>query len=1813
MDPVGPWSYTTYNRIPGAASGEFHHHLASAAAAAGGTAGLAAHHNASGVGVPSTTSQLLLQAHTTSLGATGGPFNPPPGFLSTAAGVTGYDAMLSPFFHPAANPKPAHYSTTSSGSSSSNINTQHRQVLVQAQNPAAVAAAAAAAAAAAVVIKQQPVESPDNIRDGYSVAAAAAAHQQALGTFFEQQQQQQQQQQTAAVSNGPPHTGATGAAAPGGPASGSWQGGNNQLPSPFGIMPHENVLPPSPSSNNPVVTSVSGGHPYEAFGAHYSNTMNHHHHQQQQQPLNTLGAKVGATSSPVAGRASSPAVTKVIGQPGGYFSPTANTGSSSSGPTVTTTSPYAVNESLATGTYPGLAGAATTQHHIPGAAASKSCSVPNDRRVGFSSSLLPTSGAAVSLAATTVTSSASSSSPSVATGVDFKYHPRAVPLASPSSSPSVSGPGVVQYSASPRGDGRHGEEKRRLHSPGPVTSFQQQHHHQQQQQPQLQHFLNHFTVPRPSANHSPPVAAQYGGQKGAAHRSEPSQVIVSQQPQSSPISYSLTDSQQQKHARSGGNSSNSSGHSAANSNSNSNNNAPLSQQQQQYQQQHASASLTYRSSSYNPHLGATGSHGLNPSAASGEYGRVSQGSAGEDSPGLPDATVAHPHHASYHMLAVAAAAAAAAAASHAATGGQCTPSLTSGLPPSSPAAGSTSSSSSGVSSDYSSGTVAGAPPPRKGSPSSSLSGYALYSAVNNGGQQQLYVIDQSMKGGGPGSGPGGGGFFLQHHHAQQQHQQIAYPSVITTRAAQQQTVPTAQHLQHQQQHIGQWNSAAAHEAAKTDPMQMVKNLQRPPMTMEPVAEKNIPPEPAPKPASKGSRASGAKGARSRRKKTDPATTSSPAKANATLNGTVGHEDARLPNSDRLLQVQNVASKTEHREPGAGESIQRWHYGGDGGSGGAGGAGANLPGRIFPGHHLATGSQSSLFSSSPHSLYYHHPSFHSLPGGSGPPLVPLTPSEIISGGPGPSTVGNLGTSSYTTLLSVSTTIANSEARRSEDERRVGSGVSDKVVVPDIEEELGFLSEHNGANNSLAGGGGEGAIHTSGKAVPNSSETSAAGGSGTGTTNNGCVSNALKKFNIPANMNKGFMGSYLKFLQGERDSSPPPTTRGGRKAIWSRPEGRSAPANKSTTSNAAAQVATTTGATTMPTTTTTAGSGTSSVKALPYGSNPSEPEHKLDVSTKNGGRVTGGGSNHSIPALQAKQANHDGTGQQQMYSSGAKDNRKRKYNAPSAVASRSQQDPLSTMPPQRRQTTSRKAKAKAILQQQQLLQPSTMEEPADFAHDSDSDPAWTPTDDKDDDDEEPIVEGSKKFAKKRTTAQTKEQPERARSNILSVAAAGAGIADYDYGSDEDDPSTVVLTQETVLSQHTLSIQHQQLQQQATMLHQAPAPLQHQQQQMINAQTQPILYGQQANNHIAVPDQYGMHHSQPQQSFNAPGTAMMASSISQTPTDEFQVGDFVVLRSDLVQNYPFIWRVDGKTLLQKYEAYDDPSGKTLHRNVSTYAAWNGESKKLYVKIPVRFRAHNATESVVEFMRNELPISPDESGGTGSDGSNGGAIDQQQQHFLDKSMDETKMYQDVFEVYIQTLISQALDANFLKEIFQEQDDYFLTRVKTIDNLTEDRRRRLIQLTPWSRNILTSIGTFPAYNIITEVHHHIHQLQPVCVACHQPGIAMRIVLQGQTYNAATLAPAAVDAASHYDKSFQLCSACSVRFELLHKICHQKYMMFVECAKRVNQQISHDSGKAATVILNELLADEHWLAMLFKEVRSIWAEIESLERQQCRF
>lgn len=56
-----------------------------------------------------------------------------------------------------------------------------------------------------------------------------------------------------------------------------------------------------------------------------------------------------------------------------------------------------------------------------------------------------------------------------------------------------------------------------------------------------------------------------------------------------------------------------------------------------------------------------------------------------------------------------------------------------------------------------------------------------------------------------------------------------------------------------------------------------------------------------------------------------------------------------------------------------------------------------------------------------------------------------------------------------------------------------------------------------------------------------------------------------------------------------------------------------------------------------------------------------------------------------------------------------------------------------------------------------------------------------------------------------------------------------------------------------------------------------------------------------------------------------------------------------------------------------------------------------------------------------------------------------------------------------------------------------------------------------------------------------------------------------------------------------MCRICANRIELFSKITHQKYLMYIECAKRVAEKRTAESHKDTTCILNELLADESWL------------------------
>lgn len=95
--------------------------------------------------------------------------------------------------------------------------------------------------------------------------------------------------------------------------------------------------------------------------------------------------------------------------------------------------------------------------------------------------------------------------------------------------------------------------------------------------------------------------------------------------------------------------------------------------------------------------------------------------------------------------------------------------------------------------------------------------------------------------------------------------------------------------------------------------------------------------------------------------------------------------------------------------------------------------------------------------------------------------------------------------------------------------------------------------------------------------------------------------------------------------------------------------------------------------------------------------------------------------------------------------------------------------------------------------------------------------------------------------------------------------------------------------------------------------------------------------------------------------------------------------------------------------------------------------------------------------------------------------------------------------------------------------DEYFLSNVKTIDDLTAERKQRLRNCMTWPARMLYSIETWPCYNIINDLG-VTNNGQIICAACNKRSIVSRVILYGQPYNPNTIGPIQLDSRFSFDK-----------------------------------------------------------------------------------
>jgi len=300
------------------------------------------------------------------------------------------------------------------------------------------------------------------------------------------------------------------------------------------------------------------------------------------------------------------------------------------------------------------------------------------------------------------------------------------------------------------------------------------------------------------------------------------------------------------------------------------------------------------------------------------------------------------------------------------------------------------------------------------------------------------------------------------------------------------------------------------------------------------------------------------------------------------------------------------------------------------------------------------------------------------------------------------------------------------------------------------------------------------------------------------------------------------------------------------------------------------------------------------------------------------------------------------------------------------------------------------------------------------------------------------------------------------------------------------------------------------------------------------------------------------------------------------------------------PPIWRIDGKSLLQKFQAFEK-DGKVLYRNVSTYSGWTNQNKALFQGVETSFVFQSRFDIVVE-MRGvkESPLLPAEANPSQED-------KDPEWTPVEFKPDETKIPEDLlnkmetFEVYLQALISQVLDSNFMIEIYAEDDEYFVPKVAEMDVLAKERELRLLELVKWDEDFMFSINLFPTVNVMSSFN-----VAKKCQACGVGTIKKLFMLYGKPYNSETLEIKNSVQLNGLAKNFELCERCCYLAQHYVKLRHMKYSLYVLCQDPVRNLRQKDPKKDNTDILKHLVHADEWIQMLFRSCCITWLKADKI-------
>ncbi|XP_064482415.1 uncharacterized protein LOC135395115 isoform X2 [Ornithodoros turicata] len=281
-------------------------------------------------------------------------------------------------------------------------------------------------------------------------------------------------------------------------------------------------------------------------------------------------------------------------------------------------------------------------------------------------------------------------------------------------------------------------------------------------------------------------------------------------------------------------------------------------------------------------------------------------------------------------------------------------------------------------------------------------------------------------------------------------------------------------------------------------------------------------------------------------------------------------------------------------------------------------------------------------------------------------------------------------------------------------------------------------------------------------------------------------------------------------------------------------------------------------------------------------------------------------------------------------------------------------------------------------------------------------------------------------------------------------------------------------------------------------------------------------------------------------------------------FKTGDYIMAVEDRNKARPPIWRIEGRSLLQRFEPML-ADGLVLHRNISSFSAWNSLEQSKYTNITVRIHSNSRSATVVQVLDNP------------EDTKNG-------KRKIDNLLDK-------YQVYLQTLLSHVLDPNFLAEVHRENDEYFLSNLQAIDSENDHWRNSLRGTHRWSPDLFEAVTSFPRVNL-TE-----HNADTACQSCQDNGVSFECSFSGCHYGRVDLC---VVEEEPQEERKQLCSLCVEPLQCYSRLYHYKLHTFHKCKEKVEGIEKEGKLRESHIILEHCLQDDEWVNQMLLDLENLW-------------